>query len=65
MSENESNKVPLEEWPLEILEARLTNLENQIVMSSEENINQATLSEMAKLQSNLIKIIARKKSENK
>lgn len=63
MSENESDKVPLEEWTLEMLEARLTSLEQQMGQASEGEINQEALRKMSKIHSELIEAIAKKKGE--
>lgn len=67
MSESKDSKqeTPLADWPLELLEARLTNLQMQMVKATEhtDTINQATLTEMSKFQGVLSQLIEQKKAK--
>lgn len=64
-SKNRNQEVPLEDWPVELLEARLTNLQMQMVKATEhaDMINQAALTEMSKFQAVLSKLIEQKKAK--
>jgi len=65
MNENQpKSELPLSEWPVEMLEARMQELEIQIVEASKGNdINQENIHRMQTLHSKVIDEIMHKKGQ--